>query len=310
MTEQQKFYTPLKIGFLIVTLAYFLFTFHAMFTLQWIGEWDRLGGGGFSQTILVEDINATIGLVFRFAASIIALGAIVYYFVKKGLSAPSATKIFRWILVFEAIYWMGLIATGAYSVYGFARFFGVRSIASNLTSLTSSVIPTLVESIVLPIALFVTAYKLSPNKPMKGAMKWGLITGTIYVLVFWLINGSIWVSTINQKGFEYLTTFPEHFLSFDLTRIGLFALLLFTAYFTKKSVGTETLEKLNLRAFGSIILALGLYFLWNYLTWIFFATDATWSNWYAWFLGHNMDLWLLSLPLVGLPLLFERKASD
>src|SRR3989304_7805281 len=124
---EPKFYSPLKIGLLIVTLAYFLFTFHAMFTLQWIGEWDRLGGGGFSQTILVEDINATIGLVFRFAASIIALVAIVYYFAKKGLSAPTAMKSLRWILVFEAIYWMGLIATGAYSVSGFERFVGARS---------------------------------------------------------------------------------------------------------------------------------------------------------------------------------------
>ena len=280
-----------------------------MFTLEWIGEWDRLGGGGFSQTILVEDINATIGLVFRFAASIIALVAIVYYFAKKGLSAPTAMKSLRWILVFEAIYWMGLIATGAYSVSGFLRFRD-PSIMSILSSLTLSVIPVLVESIVLPIALFITAYKLSPNKPVKGAIKWGLITGTIYVLVFWLINTSIWVSVIRQKGIEYLTSFPEFLLSFALTTIGMFALTIFTAYFTKKSIGTETLEKLNLRAFGAIILALGLYFLWNYLTWIFFATDATWSNWYAWFLGHNMDLWLLSLPLVGLPLLFERKASD
>ena len=29
-----------------------------------------------------------------------------------------------------------------------------------------------------------------------------------------------------------------------------------------------------------------------------------WSTWYAWFLGHNLDLWFLSLPLVGLPLIF------
>ncbi len=47
-----------------------------------------------------------------------------------------------------------------------------------------------------------------------------------------------------------------------------------------------------------------MYFLWNYLTWIYFGGDAVWSYWYAWFLGHNLDLWFLSLPLMGLPLLF------
>ncbi|HEX9262164.1 MAG TPA: hypothetical protein VF893_06510 [Candidatus Bathyarchaeia archaeon] len=309
MTEKAQ-YSPLEIGLLIVIISYFMFTLHALFTLQWIGEWEYLGGGSeFSTMIFVEDVNATVGLVFRFAASLIALVGVVYYLAKKGLSAQTATKTLRWILVFEGIYWLGLVATGAYSVYGFLRLRD-PSIESILTSLTLGVIPVLVESLVLPISLFITAYKLSPNKPLKGAIKWGLITGTIYVLVFWLINTSIWISVINGKGTGYLTSFPETLVSFAATTIGMFALTIFTAYFAKKSAGTETIEKLKLKTVGAIIMALGLFFLWNYLTWIFFATDASWSDWYAWFLGHNMDLWMLSLPLVGLPLLFERKTAD
>jgi uncharacterized membrane protein YqhA len=116
----------------------------------------------------------------------------------------------------------------------------------------------------------------------------------------------MWIATLMSKGTEYLITYPENLLSFALTTIGLLALAVFTAYFTKKSIGTESLEKLKLRTIGAIIVALGLYFLWNYLTWIFFGG---WSNWYAWFLGHNLDLWMLSLPLVGLPLLFKRQTS-
>ena len=80
---EQKFYNPLKVGLLVVVAAYFLFTLHAMFTLSWIGEWNRIGGGSFGTMILVEDISATIGLVFRFAASIIALAAITVYLSKK-----------------------------------------------------------------------------------------------------------------------------------------------------------------------------------------------------------------------------------
>jgi hypothetical protein len=309
MTEQ-KFYSPLKVGLLIVVIAYFLFTFHAMFTLSWIGEWERLPGS-FSFTIFVEDISATIGLIFRFAASIIALAAIIFYFAKKNLSKPTAYKILRWILVFEAVYWLGLLTTGVMGVQGlFFSGFGNRTILAVLNSLVTSVIPSLMESLAIPIALFILAYKLNPNKPVKGAIKWGLITGTIYIIVFWLINTSMWIATVRQKGTEYLTAYPENLLSLILTTIGLLALAIYTAYFTKKSLKAENLQELKLKNIGAIIIALGMYFLWNYLTWIYFGGDYLWSYWYAWFIGHNMDLWMLSLPLVGLPLLFYNKLAQ
>jgi hypothetical protein len=308
MTEQ-KLYSPLKIGLLIVVISYFLFTLHALFTLQWIGEWNYLTGS-FSFTIFVEDVSATIGLVFRFTASIIALAAIIFYFAKKNLSKPAAYKVLRVILVFEAIYWLGLLTTGIMSVRGLVLMgLGNLPIISLLSSLTLSVIPSLVESIVLPIALFIFASKLNPNKPVKKTIKWGLITGTIYIIVFWLTNTSMWVATVMQKGTGYLTSYPENLLSFILTTIGLLALAIYTAYFAKKSNEAETLQELNLKTIGAIITALGMYFLWNYLTWIFFGGNYLWSVWYAWFLGHNMDLWMLSLPLLGLPLLFTNRLS-
>ena len=66
---------------------------------------------------------------------------------------------------------------------------------------------------------------------------------------------------------------------------------------------------LKLKTVGVIIVVAGFYFLWNYLNWFFFGKPEIWSGgWYAWFLGHNLDLWLMVAPLVGLPLLFERKA--
>jgi hypothetical protein len=303
MTEQ-KFYSPLKIGLLIVAIAYFLFTFHGMFTLSWIGEWEYLGGGTlFSNIIFVEDISATIGLVFRFAASIAAFAGIILYFVKKGLQAQATMKILRVVLVGEAIYWIGLLVSGVLPLVFLWDFV-------TLSSFLTSELPLLVESVAIPVVLLKLAYELNPNKPAKGAIKWGLIAGAIYVLVFWLTNTGLWITTISTKGMEYLTSNPENLFSFALTTFGMLALTIFTAYFAKKSIGTETLEKLNLKTIGAITIALGLFFLWNYLTWIFFGRNEIWSTWYAWFLGHNMDLWLLSIPLVGLPLLFERKAPD
>jgi hypothetical protein len=297
---EPKFYSPLKIGLLIVSIAYFLFTFHALFTLSWIGEWEYLTGS-FSLWIFIIDISAFVGLVFRFIASLIAVAAMIFYFAKKGLSTPTTFKVLKWILVLEAIYWVPLFLSG---VMGFLPGFGeAAGLSFNLVSLITTGIPCLVSSIAIPIALFKLASNLNPNKPAKNAIKWGLIAGTVYVFVFWLNNAGMWIATLLSRGTEYVSAYPENLLSFALTIYGLPVLAIFTAYFMGKSIGTEALEKLELRTIGAIMVALGLYFLWNYLTWIFFGG---WSDWYAWFLGHNLDLWMLSLPLVGLPLLFKR----
>jgi hypothetical protein len=310
----QNFYSPLKIAFFIVASAYFLFTFHAMFTLSWIGEWESFGDP-FRFVVFVEDVAANIGLAFRLAASTIAFAGVILYFAKKGLSHLTTVKVLRLVLVGEAIYWLGLLPSGVlplFSTLGFAtwRVDGHVSLIPVLTSLLTNEIPLFVESIAIPAVLFKLAYELNPNKPVKGAIKWGLIAGAVYVLVFWLTNTALWVTAVMRQGTAYLTSYPQNLFSFVLTSIGMLALTVFTGYFAKKSVGTETVEKLDLKSVGAITTALGLFFLWNYLTWIFFGTDEIWSNWYQWFLGHNLNLWLLAIPLVGLPLLFKRKASE
>jgi hypothetical protein len=310
--KEQKRVSPLEVGLLIVVVGYFLFTLHSLFTLQWWGEWDRLAAGSESIrfAILVEDLSAFVGLVFRFAASIIALIAIVFYITKKSLSKPAAYNLLKAILVLEAIYWLSLFATAIFDVQ-FAFFMGSinNSISSVLSTLLSTSIPDFIESLVFPIFLLVLAFKLSPNKPIKVQVRWGLITGTLLVAVFWLVNTNLWISTLKVKDYGYLTSYPQNLISFLVTSIGLFALVIYSAFVTMKSAKIETLQELNLRPVGVIIVGLGMFFLWNYLTWIFFGGNYVWSTWYAWFLGHNMDLWMLSLPLVGLPLLFYNKAG-
>jgi hypothetical protein len=233
-----------------------------------------------------------------------AFVAMIFYFAKQNFSKPTGYKILRWILVFEGIYWLALLTTGVTEIQMLLPASGPIHIMSFLHIFALNDFPVLVESIVPPIALFIFASKLNPEKPQKNAIKWGLITGTIYIFVFWLTNTTQWLTTLDIKGNGYLTSYPENLLSFVLTTFGLLALAIYTAYFAKKSVGKETLQELKLKTIGAIILAFGMYFLWNYLTWIFFGGNYLWSNWYAWFLGHNLDLWLLSLPLLGLPLLF------
>jgi hypothetical protein len=308
--QKPSVYSPLKIGLLIVAVAYFLFTFHAMFTLSWIGEWESFNGS-LRSIILTEDISASIGIASRLVASAVALGGVILYFVRKGLPIQRVKKLFRLVLIGEAIYWLGLLTTAVLtltSTLGFTiwRVNGHISTLPIPISLLIYEVPLLIESIVIPAVLFKLSQELNPNKPVKGAIKWGLIAGTVYVLVIWLTSTSIWVSTVLRQGIQFLTAYPENLLSFALTTFGMLALTVFTAYFTKRSIGTERVEKLDIQTIGAILTVLGLFYLWNYLSWIFFGRDETWSYWYLWFLG-NLNLWLLSIPMIGLPLLFKNK---
>jgi hypothetical protein len=296
----KKFFSPLKIGLLIVTVAYFLFNLHTMATLEWIGEWARTPGS-INTIQLIEDINATIGNCFRMTGSVIAISAVIYYFVKKDFSKNRSYLILRIVLLFEAIYWFGLLASGMSSIYRIFR--GIH----DLTFIFGYALPAVLESTIIPILLIILAYRLSPNKPIKGIIKWGMIAGTALVLIFWPLNTGMWLYAINIKGAEYLTNYPHLMIAFLSTAIGLLVLGLYSAYATKKLSGTQNLKDLNLKPIGIVVTGLGFWYLWNYLTWMFFGGDYMWSDWYAWLLGHNMDLWMLSLPLVGLPLLFMSK---
>lgn len=305
ITPDQNFYSPLKIGLLIVSIVFFLFTLHGLLTLEWIGEWNFVSGST-SFWILITDISSAIGLIIRFFGSLIAVVAIGYYFVKKGLSTQTTYKVLKIVLIAEALYWFTFITSGIWGVTPIVdALFGDPIGIFSLSFVISTGIPCLFEAVALPIALFKVVGNLSPTKPNKGAIKWGLIAGTVYVFVWWLNNAGMWIYTIIWKGLDYLTLYPENLISFVFTVFGLLALGIFTAYFSKKSIGTEALETLKLKTVGVIIVVAGFYFLWNYLTGIIFGPEL-WSYWYAWFLGHNLDLWALSLPLIGMPLLFEK----
>ena len=306
-----NFYSPLKIGFLIVAVAYFLFTFRAMFNFSWVGEWEAFSGS-LRLIIFAEDISAAIGVAFRLVASAIALGAVILYFARKGLPTHKVKKLFRLVIIGEAVYWLGLVTTAILSLtssFGITiwRVNGHVSTMPIIASLLIYEIPLLIQSIIIPAVLIKLSHELAPNKPIKGALKWGLIAGTIYIFVFWITSTAMWVSTVLRQGIQYLTAYPENLLSFTLTSFGLLALTVFTVYFTKKAITTERLEELDSPTIGGIVTTLGLLYLSNYLIWLFFGSDQTWSYWYLWFLG-NLNIWLLTLPMVGLPLLFKQKA--
>jgi hypothetical protein len=257
--------------------------------------------------ILVTDVPGCIGIGFRAAAGFIALVTVLFYLLRRDLSKPEVLMALRLVVLFEAGYWfLSFFMSG---VWGLAWLSDPSADAFGgvLLMTIENTIPCFVQSIGLAGILVKLFLELSPNKPAKNAIKWGLIVGTFYVFVFWLNNTANWITAIVEKGTDYVLLYPPNLFSFVLTTVGLLLLALYTTYFSRKSVGAESLAELNMHTVGVIVTLVGLYFGIHYVMWIFLGSVGGWGTWYAWIMGHNLDLWAMSLPFVGLPLLFQKK---
>ena len=293
-------YWPLRVGLLLVSLSWFSYMLYEFAN----GVINR--GPLTVFFILVTDVPGCIGLGFRTAAAFIAVVTILFYIVRKDLSKPEALMALRLVVLFEAGYWfLGFFMSGVLGAIGLADL--SAGFSNVILTLVENTLPCLVQSIGLVAVLLKLFLELSPNKPAKNAIKWGLIAGTFYVFVFWLNNTGNWIAAAIDKGTDYLL-YPANMFSFLFTTVGLLLLAIYTAYFSKKSIATDSLAKLNLHTAGVIITLVGLYFGMHYVMWIFLGSVGGWGIWYAWIMGHNLDLWAMSLPFVGLPLLFSKKS--
>ncbi len=295
LTTERKVNWSLIFGLFAVSLVWFLFN-----------SFNFLKGGFniYKSTfwVALTDTAGMFGLGFRTMAALIAVITVSFFLAKRELSRSEVLMSVRWILLGETVYLLSLFPVLLWFI---ALYMGASS--WGLGSIVETLFPVIVESVIMPIVLIKLFLAMNPNKPEKGIIRWSLIAATGYTLMFWLNNTGNWTSALTEKGIEYVTAYPDHMISFGLTTIGLLILTLYTAYFTKKSMSLKSLEEIDLRKIGAIITALGLYFFVIYVMWLLFGTDTKWSSWYAWFLGHNMDLWVLSLPLIGVPLLFHKK---
>jgi len=289
MSHSKALWT-VKLGFLAVTLAWFSFTFYefAFGIVNRSVEWP----------IIIQDLPGTLGMGFRTGASFIAVLTVLFWIFNKDFSRPELTTCLRFVIIFEAATFVSLIPSGV-----FPFIFPELLIPLWIVEL---IIPVLTESILIPVVLMKLFFALNPNKPVKTAIKWALISATVYIFVFWLNYTCNWLGTILMSGIEYVSSYPVNLFSFCFTSVGLLLLALYSVYFTRKSIGTENLKGLDTNKIGLIFTFFGLYFLVTYLLWLIFGSVGGWSIWYAWFLNHNMDLWLLTAPMLGLPLIFHQ----
>jgi hypothetical protein len=293
---------PIKIGLLLVTAALFSYMMYE-FTNGIINR-----GPLTVFFILVTDVPGCIGMASRAAAGLIALIAVLSFMFKKDFTKGEAFMALKLVVLFEAGYWfLSFFMSGVMGVRG---LFGADAFGGALLFTIENTLPCFLQSVGLVAVLLKLFFELNPNKSAKGAIKWGLIAGTFYIFVFWLNNTGNWVAALLDKGTDYITLYPFNLFSFLISTVGLLLLGVYAAYFTKKSIGTESLSKLNLQIIGAIITIVGLYFGVHYISYIFLGAVGGWGTWYAWMLGHNLDLWAMALPFIGLPLLFKMQTSE
>jgi hypothetical protein len=293
-----KPYSPVKLGLLMVALAYFSFSFYE-FTMA---SFENKQGVAFT------DLPGALGLGFRTAAGFVAVVTVVLYFFRGHFSRAEALMCVRVVVLLEAAYWLSWLPSG---YVGVAGLFGSSGAGfSGWAFFFEDGLPCTVESIAMPVVLVKLFYELSPGRPFKNAIRWGLFFGVLYTLVAWLNNMGNWVYGVFEKGTAYVTSYPVNAFTFSTTTVGLLLLTLYAAYFARKSSGVERLDSLNLRVVGVILVFFGLYMDVNYMLWLVFGSVGGWGSWYAWMLGHNMDQWVMALPLLGLPLCFHRTALE
>ncbi|HMK95196.1 MAG TPA: hypothetical protein VK536_07330 [Candidatus Limnocylindrales bacterium] len=290
---------PLRSGIFLVAVSWFVYFLYD----DILGVYNR----HTTLPLVKEDIPAAIGLGFAVAASAATVLTLLFYLCKRDLSKPETTMAVRLILFSEAVYF----------VLGFLPSVFVEGLPGTfhftIQKLFEVGLPSLVDATAIPTVLVKLFLTLNPSKPAKETIKWGLIAGTVYLFAFWISNAGNWIGAAIAKGVNYIIDYPVNMFSFILTTVGLLLLSLYAAYFSRKTIGKGNLTRFDLKKVGLILTATGMYLTLTLLLWFIFGSVGGWGTWYAWLLGHGyLDLWGLTLPFIGLPLLFytESRAAQ
>jgi len=276
----------IKVGLFLVALSWFSYTLYR-FALSITG-----------QIVSFTDVPGTIGLGFRSAGSFIAVVVILFYLVKRDLSAPEVIMSLRWIVAFEAIYFFCFLQS---AIWGLATVF--PGYPRELL-IVSTGLPCLAEALVIPLVLTKLFLELNPKKAASGATKWALIAGTTYLFVFWFNYTMQWIAALMDTGVRFVL-YPINAFGFALTAVGLLGVAFYAALSFRRTLGSEKLTGLGLRKIGVIVTAVGLYFDLMLLLYLLFGSVGGYNMWHTFFVYHNVYLWCLAFPVAGLPLLFQ-----
>ena len=298
-----------RVGLAIVLGAWLLYTVYwfVKSTNWWPLE---------SSVDLILAVVGTLGLGFRIGAVSFAMLAFAGYL--KGGETSKVLGHVRFALLLEAPYFMSFIPS---AVFGFIAGSGLMLGYHTLTEgglwfIFETAIPTLVESIIMPVSLLKLRSRLGSQLYSRSEItKWACITGLSYLVVFWLTYLTQWIATFLQPasfasiypgyGLQYLLDYPLNMFTFVLTAVGLPLLMVFFVWSRYPMLRDQSL-KLDTRKAGLILTSLGIYFIVIIGGFVVFGPVGGGSIWIIFFMFNNPDLWCVSLPLLGIPLVLSK----
>jgi hypothetical protein len=272
-----------------------------------------------SSVDLVLASVGTIGLGFRIGAATLAILAFASYL--RGKEVSRVLRHLRFALLLEAPYFLSFIPS---AVFGFAvgseLALGYHTLTEGgLWFIVETAIPTLVESVIMPISLLKLRSKLnSPVQSHSEITKWACITGLSYLIVFWLTYITQWIATFLQPssyasvypgyGLQYVLDYPLNMFTFILTSVGLPLLLVFFVWTSLPAMRNPNL-KIDLRKVGISLTLLGAYFITNIILFVLFGAVGGASIWIIFFMFNNPDLWCVTLLILGIALILKKHHS-
>jgi hypothetical protein len=265
--------------------------------------YDPFGKLYFSSTMSLFFL--CVGENLRMVGATLSIVAAAKYF-RNGWT-HSLSKLLCAIVALEAVYLFSIIPTA-----------WVGPDVGDFVLVPEATIPSVFEAIFVPIPLLMTAIRIRWPKP-GAAMRWAAISGVMYVFALFVRFSGQWIATFIQTplyttffggfpahGFSYVLNFPLNMFSFLLTVVGLPLIALYVL-----SISLPVIRKKialpNLQHVGLALTLIGAYFMITYF--ILYAFPAAYigekSLWGSFFTGHNLDLWMIVLPVLGVALMFS-----
>ena len=312
----------------LVALAYFLYAMYfAIFGLSFsVGllsdhyVFDQLANDPWWWKILYYGSEGVFGFLsgfFRAIAGFFAVYSSFLYWRKKDIDLSSIKSKITQAMLFEATYFISLSLTvfASFSYYLSGSQFYYFDHLPGLIYVLVAGLPLLAMIIFVAPILLNLRKKILQNAGNEAISKWASLAGVSYLfIVFWFNYSMSWAGVLVPytrvlSGLSFLLS-PINLVSFVLTFFGLLLLAICGLIVVLPVIKKKSL-KFNSRRIGTLILALGGYFMFNVFFYYFTGEyQANPSVWYE-IIGplHNPYFWCFTLVFLGLSIVLSFKKT-
>lgn len=313
----------IKLFVLVVVIAFFVwcsywFVVSVRATAQLIGEKsffiEQTKVGWWTVIFYATEVTPSAGIIFRWLTSVLALYSALI-FVKRGSQfAPAVKRKVGAALFLEGANYLTMIpAVISGFTYPFVGDLWYYGETPGIVVFMLNGLATLAMVVLVPLFVFKLRSKIVHDSPSGEIIKWGCLTGAVYLFVFWFAYSISWMASLvpwsarAQPGIEILLN-PLDLASFLLTVFFLLAVMLYGWVTLIPAAKKRSLP--SLRRVGFTVTGLGLYFTAILVVYFLFggyhAHPTVWME----ILGpvHNPDLWCVAFIPLGLYVALSSKS--